>query len=302
MRNIILKLKLNKYLKLFLKTAVTVGALYLIFSRISFREVMEVISSSNIFFLIIAFLLFVLSKTISSFRLNNFFRTIEVKLTEAYNFKLYLLGMFYNLFLPGGIGGDGYKIYLLNKKFDVKVKSLFWAVLFDRLSGMMVVFCLTVIFSYFVDIPALYKNFIWILFPLAILAFYWFMRLINKAFLRVYARTSLQSLVVQLSQVFAAYLILLALGIETSSPEYLFVFLVSSIVYAFPITIGGMGSRELTFFYGAQLLGLDMSQSVALSLVFYIMTAVMSLSGVYYSFNTERHFNITTKDTGTSPP
>jgi len=32
--------------------------------------------------------------------------------------------MFYNLFLPGGIGGDGYKIYLLNKLSNKSIKSL----------------------------------------------------------------------------------------------------------------------------------------------------------------------------------
>jgi len=198
--------------------------------------------------------------------------------------------MFYNLFLPGGIGGDGYKIYLLNKKFDVKVKSLFWAVLFDRLSGMFVVFSLAVVFCYFVDILPVYKSYIWILLPLAIIAFYLFIKLINKVFLKVFAKTTLLSLVVQLSQLLAAYLILLAMDVEASRPEYLFVFLISSIVYVLPITIGGMGSRELTFFYGAQLLHLDMDKSIAMSLVFYIMTAIMSLSGIYYSFNTKKHF------------
>jgi uncharacterized membrane protein YbhN (UPF0104 family) len=95
---------------------------------------------------------------------------------------------------------------------------------------------------------------------------------------------------VQTFQVLATMMILLAIGIENHWPEYLFVFLVSSIVYALPITIGGMGSRELTFFYGAQFLSLDMDKSIAISLMFYILTAIMCLSGIYYSFNTEKHF------------
>jgi len=282
--------KIKKYIKLTLKTAITAGILYLIFSKINFGDVMEIISSSNLLYLFFAFLLFVFSKTVAAFRLNNFFRSIEIHISESYNFKLYLLGMFYNLFLPGGIGGDGYKIYLLNKKFDVKVKSLFWAVFFDRLSGMLVVFCLAIVFSYFVSYQITYKSLIWILIPVAVYAFYLFMKFIKRDFLSAFTKTTLHSLVVQLSQVLAAYLILRAIGVEDSKPEYLFVFLISSIVYAFPLTIGGMGSRELTFFYGAQLLSLDMDRSIALSLVFYIMTAIMSLSGIYYSFNTKKHF------------
>ena len=109
-----MNIKINKYIKLLLKTAITAGILYLIFSKIKFGDVMEIISSSNLLYLFFAFLLFLFSKTVAAFRLNNFFRSIEVHISESYNFKLYLLGMFYNLFLPGGIGGDGYKIYLLN--------------------------------------------------------------------------------------------------------------------------------------------------------------------------------------------
>lgn len=65
--------------------------------------------------------MFNISKIISSIRLNRYFKDINLSLSQTYNLKLYYLGMFYNLFLPGGIGGDGYKIYIikniLNKKF-----------------------------------------------------------------------------------------------------------------------------------------------------------------------------------------
>ncbi|MCF8302219.1 MAG: hypothetical protein K9I94_03010 [Bacteroidales bacterium] len=44
--------------------------------------------------------------------------------------------------------------------------------------------------------------------------------------------------------------------------EYLFVFLLSSIVAAFPITISGIGSREITFYFGARLMGLDIVRKI----------------------------------------
>ncbi len=53
--------------------------------------------------------------------------------------------MFYNLFLPGGIGGDGYKIYLLQKNYQTGTKKIFGAVLADRISGMVALVVLALI-------------------------------------------------------------------------------------------------------------------------------------------------------------
>jgi len=64
--------------------------------------------------------------------------------------------------------------------------------------------------------------------------------------------------------------------------SYMFIFLISSIVAVLPITIGGVGSREVTFMIGAQLLNLDINLSIALSFLFYIITAVVSFFGIYY--------------------
>ena len=52
-----------------------------------------------------------------------------------------------------------------------------------------------------------------------------------------------------------------------------------------PITIGGIGSREITFLFGAELMQLDIHQSIALSLLFYVITALVSLFGIYFSLN-----------------
>jgi len=72
--------------------------------------------SKPVFFLILALIAFVISKIIASWRLKIYFKNIFIRLTEQTNLKLYWLGMYYNLFLPGSIGGDAYKVLLLKKK------------------------------------------------------------------------------------------------------------------------------------------------------------------------------------------
>ena len=56
---------------------------------------------------------------------------------------LFLIGMFYNQFLPGGTGGDIIKTYLLLKETPDKKVGALLAVLFDRLIGLMALIFIT---------------------------------------------------------------------------------------------------------------------------------------------------------------
>ena len=209
--------------------------------------------------------------------------SIDIVISQKAHMRLYLLGMYYNLFLPGGIGGDGYKIYLLNKKYDVATRRIFWAILLDRIIGVLALFCMSVVLFSLIPGMGIYTRLAWILIPLSIILIYLIFRRFFPYFLSVFWITNLQSLVVQVLQLLSAILILLSLKLPGSLEEYLFVFLISSIVAVLPLTIGGIGSREFTFMLGAQWLGLDLDISISLSLLFFLITAFTSLWGVIYS-------------------
>src|SRR5204862_6497609 len=57
---------------------------------------------------------------------------------------LFLIGMFYNQFLPGGTGGDIIKSYLLLKETPDKKAGALLAVVFDRLIGLVALVAITV--------------------------------------------------------------------------------------------------------------------------------------------------------------
>ncbi len=266
-----------------LKISIALAALWFVFSRIPFSEVMGYLSRLHLLPAGLALLLFLASKTLSAMRLNLLFRHTEIHITSRFNLKLYLLGMFYNLFLPGGIGGDGYKIYLLQKKSGVKTKWVFWAVLTDRLMGVMALCLLAVILYYFTSLNAgLWQKWIWLLIPLGLglsaLSLRHFIPRLYPAFLKA---TGL-SILVQLAQVVCAYALLTALGQSSGIAPYLFLFLLSSLVAMLPLTIGGIGSREVTFLLGAEILKLDTGISVTLSLLFYLITLLVSLFGLLF--------------------
>ena len=269
-----------------LKIAISAILIYFIFTKVDFSEVVLVLRKSDPVDLVLALVLFILSKVISAYRLNLYFHKLGVYLTQKSNLKLYALGMFYNLFLPGGIGGDAYKGYLIKKKFGVKTKKVVSVLLLDRLSGLLLLFVYACLLATFLSNEDLerYKPYILIAALLGVVSFWLVHRQFFRDMLSVFWRSFFHSTLVQLAQLASAYFILKALGIEMAIVAYLFIFLLSSIVSVLPLTIGGIGSREVTFFYGATLLGLDQNTSVGISMIFFLITAFVSLFGMYYHF------------------
>jgi len=278
---------MKAFLKATLKILISSAALYYVFTKIEFSQVLKILSNVNYLLLFISLIFFVFSKIVSAWRLNYFFASAGIKLQNDSNLRLYLLGMYYNLFLPGGIGGDGYKVYILNKQFQMKIKDIFWAVMLDRVNGVFALFILASLMVPLLPFNSYYSLSALLLIPLNIFVYVLIKRKFFRLFYSVTVKTTLLSIGVQVLQLFSAVMILYAYGSSDNILAYLFLFLISSIVAALPFTIGGIGSREITFLFGAKLLQLDINLSIALSLLFYIITLVVSFVGIYFSLNTK---------------
>jgi uncharacterized membrane protein YbhN (UPF0104 family) len=276
----------NKKLFTALKIVISALLIYFVFTKISFQEVLQTLKRTQPFYLFLASIFFVLSKIIASFRVNLYFHRLQVFLTQISNLKLYLLGMFYNLFLPGGIGGDAYKGYLIKKQFNIDTKKIVSVLVLDRLSGLLLLFMYACILIPFLNLNLIpYIEYYALATILLGIGVFW---ILNKKFfqyvLPIFWKAFGYSALVQFFQILSAYFILQSLDIELNTISYLFIFLVSSIVSVIPLTIGGIGSRELTFFYGATLLHLDENTSIGISMIFFLITAFVSLFGIYYHF------------------
>ncbi len=285
-----MKVRLSSGARTALKILLSAGALAFVFTRIDTGKVADIYGRSDFPELFLAVVLFAISKLLAAFRLNLYFRRSGVNISGRENLKLYLLGMFYNLFLPGGIGGDGYKIYYLGRKTGTRKRRILQAVVFDRLSGMLALFCLAVILSLFInpDISFRYKRLVWILIPLSAGIFYFIQHRFFSEISKIFLNTTLLSFAVQSVQTLSAFVIFLAIGGSGQTGGYLFIFLLSSIVAMLPFTIGGIGSRELTFLFGAHLMHLDVNTSIAMSLMFYLITAFVSFWGIFFSMGSRK--------------
>lgn len=276
--------KNKKLFKTLLKAVLTAAAFYIVFSKIALDVLFTIIKESDLWILFGAFVTFNLSKIVSSVRLNYYFKSIKVQLSELQNLLLYYKGMFYNLFLPGGIGGDGYKVYLLGKNFDANVKSLISASLLDRISGAVPLLFFAGIFflfSSFVELSSALNVVSVIGTVIIVPLFYLLSRKFFSRFMPVFSITVLLGFVVQVMQVLSAWFIFKALGQDAYAIEFMLLFLVSSLVAILPITIGGAGARELVFLYGLAYLQSDVTAGVAFALLFFIITAISSLIGAF---------------------
>lgn len=276
----------NKHITTALKLLISGVLVYFIFSKIAIADIGKILQNTNVFYLSLALLCFVGSKIIAAFRGNLYFHQLGLYFTQISHLKLYFLGMFYNLFLPGGIGGDAYKGYLIKKDYEVPTKKVISVLVLDRLSGMLLLFVLACGLLMFIPMAALasWKLLFALAIPAAVVVF-WFL---NKRFfafvLPVFWKSFAYSALVQLAQLAAIWCIMKSLGITDNYTAYLLLFLISSIVSVIPLTLGGIGSRELTFFYGAALLELQQDISVSISVLFFLITAVVSLTGAWYHF------------------
>lgn len=276
--------KIPSWIKLLLKLVVTGLCLWYVSNKIDWSKSLATIQRSDILWLVIAMVLFTASKMVSSVRLNVYFNNIHLKLSQTSNLKLYWLGMFYNLFLPGGIGGDAYKVILLNRKYEQPAKLLTAAVLLDRISGVVGLGILAGVYYYFVYSGANYSLLLLIGILPALVAYWFFAKQFFPSFIEGFWPTLWMGLAVQGLQVLCAYSIMQALHLYEHNTEYILIFLISSIVAILPFTIGGLGAREVVFLWGSTQFLLNKDESVCISLLFYIITVVISTIGVYWVY------------------
>lgn len=278
--------KAGRILKLIVKIGITILCFWYISTKIDFSKALNALLKANWIFLFVALLFFFLSKLLSAFRLNIYFRNIKLHLSEWKNIKLYWLGMFYNLFLPGAISGDAYKVVLLNRRYKTSYKKTSAAVLLDRFSGVLALGVILCVYGVIVLHNYKYDVLLIAAAILAFVGFYFVIRFLFNDFLQSFFPTFLWALAVQCSQVICVYFIMLSLHLPLSQHEWIFIFLLAAVISVLPISLGGgLGTREFVFVEGSKFFHLDPQTGVIISLLFYLLTVIGSVWGLYYNFH-----------------
>jgi len=274
--------------KIVLKITVTSVLLYYVFSKVPFSEVKNRLIHANYWWMFAGVVFYFLSMVASSWRLLSFFKSINLKLDPRFNFRLYLLGIFYNLLLPGGIGGDGYKIYLLHKNYNQSAKKVFWAIAFDRLSGLWAIGLIIVALKIFIPQIEIHIAIPLGIFVVGTAIYYLVVKIFFKEFTEHFFKGHAKAIIVQSCQVLTILCVLMGQGFHGKFAPYLLSFLLSALAAVVPITFGGAGAREYIFKVLAGVFNMSVGLAVFLSVSFYLISLLVALSGLYYVIRPKR--------------
>jgi len=286
------KKKLSKAVKFLIKVAVTVLLIYLISRKMDLVQVKEIFLKSDPLYIFLAFLAYCMSQVFSSWRLLDFLKSIGMDIKYGYNFRLYLLGLFYNVFLPGGIGGDGFKIYILRKKYQLPTKRIFLALLLDRVSGLWAIGTLCV--ALIILIPQVKIAFA---LPIAALAigtviYYIVLRKFFPDYSKCFIPAHGKAVVVQSLQLLSVICILLSQQFSGKFSPYLFSFLVSSLATVIPVSFfGGFGLREYVMTHASEVFDMNQALAVFVTLTFLIVSTIAALPGMYFVYKSQEFAN-----------
>jgi uncharacterized protein (TIRG00374 family) len=127
-----------------LQIAVTIGVLVWVFHDPHKRAQMgEALRMADYRWIGVAIAFYLLVELTAAVRWWILLKVQQIHLSASRVAGLFLIGMFYNQFLPGGTGGDIMKSYLLLKETPGKATGALLAVVFDRMVGLVALISIT---------------------------------------------------------------------------------------------------------------------------------------------------------------
>lgn len=301
---------MKKIMSTLLKGAISLGLIALFFYQVDWQDILVTAKTAQTFYLIAAVLMFGLSNLLGAVQWHALLQLQEIVLPFRKVLTLYFIGVFFNNFMVGNVGGDAVRVYDL-KRLTGRGISGFAATFLDRFIGLFVLSCFSVVA--FVFSPQLWQSAL--VLPIvslggglcAVLCFGFSGRLSDlgvrfcqrllpekvasivrdirdcfQMYRRAYtvlARVGVLACGVQLSRVGVYFTVGVALGQSVDFIHYLTFIPLIAIVAAVPISFGGIGVRENM---GALLFGqVGMLPAVALTMMFfgYLAGIIASLVG-----------------------
>jgi uncharacterized protein (TIRG00374 family) len=304
-------MKGKKILFFVAKLVVSGTLLFLLYQKTPLEQILVLFAQSNFTLLGLVFCILLANTALSAlkWRILLFSDGIDIPLRKLV--VSYFIGGFFNVFLPSNIGGDSYRIYDVMKKSNQGVRSAA-SVFADRLTGFIALVSLSLLSSCFVafrlEQPSL------VLLPLVILLllcvvlymlwkkepvryllrvttldrFSALVTMTEKFFVtfarygaerRTVQKVMLISFLFQFFLIFAVYL--MALSLHATVPFLYFSAFVPliTLMEAVPISIYGIGIRDMGYVFFFGLAGMGDLQTRSLALMFLAVTLCYSLLG-----------------------
>lgn len=269
-----------------IKFLLSAVAIYFAFQLIDPQAFRQNLAKTNIGWVIAGLVLYIISQVISSKRLQLILKTQGTEVPFMWNLELYFVGMAFNLFLPGGVGGDAYKAVAYSKKVSQPVKRFVLPLLADRIIGLIAILGILSIGLSLIPDSDDWWNSSWFLLsiPVGIPVLYVLVRKWFTSYLPTLFPGLIYSIIIQLVQLIGIGCIALSVGYEGSWWVLGVVFLISTLATAIPVFLGGLGAREIVFAALFPVFLLSSEQGVLISVLFSMIMIASSLPGLLLSW------------------
>lgn len=309
----------RKTLSVTIRILICLFLIYFIVTRFDVAKIIETIKEVNasVFFLVLAF--YCLANLFVFMRWVLIMKYMEINVKFLVALKAYFSGVFVNFFLPTSVGGDVFKAYYVFKGSNSRIEKSLFSVFFDRYVGLLIMLAYGGFFSLFLNVEIKGIHLSWILF--AVFAVFFLISVFVVIFAdridALIARS--ESLEKRFSDTFKKISDILSLPQRNKSiflgiigcslagflmlclMHYTFIYKVGHVnifmpILVFvpvtilstmiPISLNGIGIREIVYAALFQTVDVAPSVSIAMSVLFYSVMVIFSIPGAFYFFRT----------------
>ena len=292
-----------------IKLLVSGGLLAYFLSRIHIERFFHTFASAKFSYIALALAIYLVAQGISAVRWAALARPIGIKTPFKDILRYYLIGMFFNLFSPGTVGGDVSRVYYLVRDEQAHAKGrgvttvhAAMSVLMDRAIGMVMLVWLgaagLLLFPAY-PIPATVRT-VTLLLALAFLVGALSVPLLRRLLpedghqlvvkLRLALRSyrtqwralgaaTLLSVVVHLIQAWMHVAMGRALDLDLPFSFCIIVYPLVGTFAAIPISVNGLGLREGGYVFLLAVIGIGTEKGVAFGILLFLIVALDSLLG-----------------------
>ena len=294
---------------LLLKVVVSGGLLAYLLSRIHPERFLQTFATAKYSYIGLAMLVYLVTQGFSAVRWTALARPLGIKTPFKAMLRYYLIGMFFNLFAPGTVGGDVSRVYYLVRDEEMRAQGhsvttvhATMSVLMDRAIGMVVLVWLgaaglllfpdyavphtarvaTFLLSVGLSLGALITPLLRRLLPEDGHHLLVKLRLMFRSYRthwRALLEAALLSLVVHLIQAWMHVLMGRALDLNVPYSFAIIVYPLVGTFAAIPISLNGLGLREGGYIFLLAVIGIGNEKGIAFGLLLFLVVALDSLIG-----------------------
>lgn len=305
---------MKKYLFFLAKLSVSILLIIYIFSKTNLSAIWETLKTTNFLILILAFLLQIIGFIICAYRWKMLLKIQGVEARAGRLFLSYLVGQFFNFFLPTTVGGDLFRIYDTRAISQGAAKSAM-IIFIERLTGLFALFVIAVVASLLApqwlgQVPGIWAMILLFVVSLGMIIFIFaspqifsLLRFFEKL---KFLPQKIKNLITQVSEVIqnfhanwkaflnplllafllqlnvAIHVYFVAQAVKIHLPVYYFFVLVPiiQVLLMIPVSFGGIGLSENIYAFFLSRLGVPIYQAVALSLLALFLRLFIGTSAV----------------------